>query len=169
MSKLLDYCLKHTPRCLCAVRATPVPRIEDRQAVAIAFRLSHPSFGEVGEIHGFDLRDYNSHYNGPTVFISIKWPNGISTIIFDSNLHGYHGEMQSSAKLRGEGQAKSFTCPDCGGKVFRVSVQFDYWDACDDLWEDEPQIRIEDYFSNLIVEGECVACRHASRVLDMDL
>ena len=85
-------------------------------------------------------------------------------IIFDSDLHGYHGEMQSSAKLHGEGEAKPFTCPHCGGKLFKVSVQFDYWDACNDLWEDEPEIKIEDYFCNLIVEGECATCRHASRI-----
>ena len=36
-------------------------------------RLARPA------IDGFDLRDYNSNYDGPTVFISplaIKWPDG---------------------------------------------------------------------------------------------
>jgi hypothetical protein len=172
MVKLRDHALMNIPRCLSELRATSVTLIEDRGADAVAFRLSHPSFGEVGAIHGFDLCQYNCNYKGPPVFISplaIKWQSGHSTVIFDSNLHGYHGEMHASAKLRGAGEAASFTCSQCGGKAFKIVVQFDYWDACNDLREDEPDLKIEDYFCNFIAIGECVACRHLSRVLDMDL
>jgi len=51
--------LAHTPRCLAAVRATPAPLIENREADAVAFRLSSAAEGDAGEIHGHDLRDHN--------------------------------------------------------------------------------------------------------------
>jgi hypothetical protein len=173
MPNLQDHVLMHVPRCLSAVRTTKAPLIEDRGAeAAVAFHLLSPSGDQTGEIHGFDLRDYNPDYSGPCEFIGplvIKWPNGQSNLIFDSDSHGYHGELQSSAKLRGDGEPRPFLCSNCDAKTFQATVQFDYCDACNDLWEDEPETKIEDFFSNIIVAGKCGECGHLSRVLDMDL
>lgn len=172
MTKLRDHVLAHIPRCLADVCATPVPLIEDRGAESVAFVLSHVAGGDTGEVHGYDLRDYNPDFNGPCEFVSplaIKWPDIPPVVIFDSDVHGYHGAMNASAKLRGEGHTQAFLCPKCSGKLFAVYIQLDYWDACNDLWDDEPEIRIQDYFCNIMVAGTCVECRHISRVLDMDL
>ena len=172
LAKLRQHVAAHTPRCLAGVRTERIPLIEDRGAESIALRLSGEANDEVGEVLGYDLCDYNPSYDGPSEFISplaIGWPNSPPTVIFDSDIHGYHGEIDSSAKLRGVGEPKRYKCAQCGGTNFVISVQLDYWDACNDLWEDEPDVAIENYFCNIIVSGECVACRHVSRVLDMDL
>lgn len=169
---LRDHVLKNLPRCLAGMRATPTDLVEDRGAESVAFALSFEPQGDVGEVLGYDLRDYNPDYNGPCEFISpltIAWLNANPTVVFDSDVHGYHGEMESSAKIHGDGQPKKFVCPSCGGSSFRLAVQLDYGDACNDLWDDEPEIAIQDYFCNIMVAGTCVSCGRASRILDMDL
>ncbi|MFN9753373.1 MAG: hypothetical protein ACK57U_18535 [Planctomycetota bacterium] len=77
--------------------------------------------------------------------------------------------MDSSAKIRGSGDAKIYICRQCGHNRFRVVVQFDYWDACDDLEEDDPDLPVQDYFCNVIFAGTCTKCGNANRILDMDL
>ena len=172
MTRLRDHVLGHIPRCLADVCTEPCPSIENYGSEWVAFRLSSAAGSNVGEILGYDLRDYNREFDGSCEFISplmIQWPDSPRAVIFDSHIHGYHGEMQSSANCRGAGEPAPYICPQCGGKNFVIRVQFDYWGACYDLWEDEPEIMIEDYFNNIAVSGECVTCRHISRVLDMDI
>lgn len=64
---------------------------------------------------------------------------------------------------------KEFICPHCQTNTFNVDVQFDYSDGCCDLLEDEPDEKVEDFFSNIIVQGACTHCGKLSRVIDMDL
>ena len=127
----------------------------------------------VAEILGYDLSDYNRDYDGPVEFISplaLRW-KGLKEagVLFDSDIHGYHGELRASAKLRGNGETKTFVCPACGISLFGVSVQFDYPGACEDLWDDEPDLPIQDYFSNIVIQGTCVECGEEAVVLDMDV
>ena len=91
------------------------------------------------------------------------------TPIFDSAIHGYHGELGCSAKFRGSGLPEAFSCPTCSGSLFVVTVQFDYGGGCHDLVEDEPDLPVEDYFQNVLLRGRCVRCGRDSDILDMDL
>ena len=173
MVSLESHVLQHLPRCIADVQATPTDAIDARDCAVAAFALSQKGTSEaVAGIVGFPLGDYNPDCKDDPDFISpliLRWPDTTENVIFDSDIHGYHGEMQSSAKLRGKGTPKEFTCLKCGHERFNVVIQFDYWDACDDLWEDEPDLPIQDYFCNIMIAGHCFNCGNRNAVLDMDL
>ena len=160
------------PRCLDSVNCRRVEILERRVDFATAFQLSQPgSKAREAIVLGFPLRDLNPAYVDRE-FVSplfLRWPDGKLALIFDSDIHGYHGEMDCSAKYRGEGVPAEFACPECAGKSFRISVQFDYTEACCDLLEDDPEEKAENYFSNIIVSGQCVECGTLSCIVDMDL
>ncbi len=121
---------------------------------------------------GYLLGDYNPLCKNDPDFISpltLRWSDGSELCVFDSDIHGYHGELHWSAKYRGVGVPQAFKCGNCGHERFRVTTQFDYRDACDDLLEDEPELAVQDYFMNIIVFGACTKCGHVNRILDMDL
>jgi len=101
--------------------------------------------------------------------LTLRWSDRSESCVFDRDIHGYHGEMDSSAKLRGSGAPREFVCGKCGHDRFHVTAQFDYWDACDELLDDEPHLPTQDYFCNIIFFGGCAKCRHVSGILDMDL
>lgn len=173
MSTLSDHLRKVIPRCLAHVRATATALIDVRDCTATAFLLSQIGSGAAtAQILGFPLADYNPACEGDPDFIgplTLRWLDATEACVFDSDIHGYHGEMASSPKLRGTGIPKMFACGNCGKDKFSVKVQFDYWDACDDLLEDEPEIPAENYFCNIIVVGVCADCGTINEVLDMDL
>jgi len=173
MVSLEEHVLEHLPRCIADVKATPTSAIDRRDCTVAAFALSQKGTSEgAAGILGFPLGDYNPDCKDDPDFISpltLRWPDATENVIFDSDIHGYHGEMQSSAKLHGEGTPRAFTCQQCGHGQFNVVVQFDYWDACDDLCEDEPDLPIQDYFCNIMIAGKCVNCGTHNAVLDMDL
>ena len=174
MADIEHHVQRNTPRCLGTVRARAIEPFAERGDVAAAYSLSRSVSAEtVAEILGFDLSDYNRDYAGPVEFISplaLRWKGTKeSDIVFDSDIHGYHGELQASAKLRGDGEPKTFVCPACGNSLFGVSMQFDYSGACEDLRDDEPDLPIQDYFSNIVIRGMCVECGAEAVVLDMDV
>ncbi len=126
----------------------------------------------VARILGFRLADYNPQCAGMTEFVSplwLQWPDTTEVCVLDTKVHGYHGEMRASAKLRGKGQKKVFICDQCAADEFVIKAQFDYHDACDDLLEDEPDIDIVDYFTGIIIIGTCAGCSAINEVLQMDL
>jgi hypothetical protein len=172
MPDMRAHALAHRPRCLAAVRATPIDLLEDRDSESVAFRLSSHSGRDSAQVLGYKLSRYNQEFSGID-FISplfLQWVGESDAVeIFDSDLHGYHGEMDSSAKYRGEGPSELFSCPACGRGEFSVSVQFDYGEGCHDLVEDEPDLAIENYFQNFMVDGRCTHCGRIARILDMDL
>ena len=161
------------PRCLSDVSATAVAPPDSRDCTVTAFSLSPKSSDDaIGQVLGYPLADYNPSCKDDPDFIgplTLRWTDGTKSCVFDSDIHGYHGEMDSSAKLRGEGAAKAFACTKCGHDHSWVTVQFDYWDACDDLLEDEPDLPVQDYFCNIIFFGACAKCGNVNRILDMDL
>lgn len=164
---------KTIPRCLALVSAVPTALVEDHDCVATAFALSQKAgSAPKAQVLGYPLADYNSACKGDPDFIgplTLRWSDSIESLVFDSEIHGYHGEMESSAKLHGSGSPKAFACIKCGHDKFAVVVQFDYWDECEDLLEDEPDISIEDYFSNIMFVGTCAKCQTSNEILNMDL
>jgi hypothetical protein len=172
MLDLQTYVLAHPPRCLSLVSASPVDPLEDRGFDSITFRLSSIDGQVTAEILGHSLSRYNPDYHGDELIspLFLSWKGRTDQVpLFDSDVHGYHGEMGDSAKLRGDGPPNGFRCPNCSGSEFTVSVQFDYGEACHDLAEDDPDLAVEDYFQNILVGGQCMNCDVATRVLDMDL
>ena len=121
---------------------------------------------------GYPLKDYAPSPRDDHQFISplsLRWPDGTESSVFDRDIHGYHGELHAPAKLRGSGTPSIFSCRECGHDRFRVTVQFDYWEACDDLLVEEPERPVQDYFCGIIVSGTCANCRGVNRILGMDL
>src|SRR5262249_10993595 len=125
------------PRCLEGVEATAVDPLESHDCTATAFSLRPKALGDMNaQIFGYRLGDYNPACKDDPVFIGplrLRWSDSTESCVFDSDIHGYHGEMDASAKLRGRGAPRAFKCGRCGHDRFRVTVQFDYWGACDDL------------------------------------
>ena len=75
---------------------------------------------------GHDLRKLTPNCTGDLFFVSpilVRTADSSkSEWIFDSDVHGYHGEMQSSAKIRGSGQPEQFICKGCHGTTFLVTA-----------------------------------------------
>jgi hypothetical protein len=172
VTQLNEHVQRHLPRCLSAVTATPLP-VDDAAYVSTAFLLSQKTTGDTrAQVLGYPLSDYNPACSGDPDFISpltLRWTDGNEDTVFDSDQHGYHGEMDASAKYHGEGSPQPFKCGKCGNSTFAVSVRFDYWDACEDLLEDDPEIAVQDYFCNIIFSGKCSACVSDCEILNMDL
>jgi hypothetical protein len=173
MTPLESMLATKCPRCLNGVSATATSPLDERDCVVTAFSLAPKLGGDAAcRVFGYPLADYNPnckddpHFVGP---LTLRWNDDSESCVFDSDIHGYHGEMDSSAKIRGSGDAKIYICRQCGHNRFRVVVQFDYWDACDDLEEDDPDLPVQDYFCNVIFAGTCTKCGNANRILDMDL
>ena len=169
MTAIAQHVRSHPPRCLATVNASPINALlVDRGPNAVTFRIARDAH-EACNVLGYDLSDYNSNYDGPIEFISplnLRWPDGQSTCIFDSDIHGYHGELNASAKLRGSGDATTFKCTACGDDSLIVDVQFNYYD---DLFDEFDPSEMSNYFANIIVYGTCTICSHQNPILDMDL
>ncbi|MEM7479282.1 MAG: hypothetical protein AAF483_30220 [Planctomycetota bacterium] len=169
MTEIVQHVRSHPPQCLDTVDASPISSIlVDRGPDAICFRLSRNS-QEACSVHGYDLAEYISDHDGPLEFISplsLLWPDRHSTKIFDSDIHGYHGEFDSSAKLRGSGSPMPFKCTKCSGESFIVDVQLNFYD---DLFEEFDPLEVSDYFHNIVIYGTCTFCSAPNAILDMDL
>lgn len=174
MSNLYRHVVDNPPRCLQQVSATEIPmdQAEEHEA-EVHFAISQRGTGTtVAKVFGYPLSDYNPKCAGEHDFVSplsLKWPDGTIDVVFDSDLHGYHGEMECSAKIRGKGEVQAFACPECSNTDFTIEVQFDYFEACSDLWEDEPDIAVQDYFMNITVWTKCESCGGKVDALNMDL
>lgn len=173
MTPLESLLASKRPRCLVGVSATTTSPLDERDCVVTAFTLAPKSGGDATcRVLGYPLADYNPDCKDESVFVgplNLRWNDDTETCVFDSDIHGYHGEMDSSAKICGNGNAKIYKCSKCGSDQFRLTVQFDYWDACDDLLEDEPELPVENYFCNVIFAGACANCGLVNHILDMDM
>ena len=170
MSNLRERLATYIPRCLSEITAN----LEESYPEQSIFRFGLSNACEkAARVLGYNLQDYNAAYEGDLLFISpitLEWRDSLHrTLIFDSNMHGYHSEMNGSAKLRGSGEPIAFKCLHCAGKLFTLQVQLDYYDAIYDLWEDEPEIDIENYFCFFTLTGSCVACAQKAVITAMNL
>jgi hypothetical protein len=173
MTPLESLLASKRPRCLDGVSIVPTSPIDERDCVATAFSVGPKSGSDpICRVLGYPLADYNSDCKNTPDFVGplyLRWNEGTEVLVFDSDIHGYHGEMDASAKIRGSGAPKIYQCLKCGHDEFLIAVQFDYWGACEDLLEDEPELPAQDYFCNVIFAGTCRVCGCVIRILNMDL
>ena len=169
MSEIADHVRLNPPRCLSDVEVEPVDgMLGDLSDDFVVFRVSKDGHTSC-QVRGYDLSDYNTGYDGPLQFISpltLKWSHEPLICIFDSDIHGYHGELHSSAKLRGSGESTLFRCAQCNNDKMLVNVQFDY---PDDLLDECDLADVPQYFQNIIVQVTCSECSTSLCLLDMDL
>jgi hypothetical protein len=160
----------HPPRCL-GQFALGDPTIEDGET--IRFRLSSATGESAGTLFGYSLARLDSDYSGDLEFVSplsVVWAGtDRPALLLDTNVHGYHGEMDASSKLRGEGEPEAFVCSSCRGSQFRFEVRLHYWGAAYDLWEDEPELPVQDYFNLFTLIATCNSCRRKHTASDLDL
>lgn len=168
MNEIARLVQAQPPRCLDLVTRAVDDQHPSEDPDSVAFKISYQGHATC-HVLGYDLADYNPEYQGPTEFVSpltLQWPNGDATCIFDSERHGYHGELDSSAKIRGEGPPQRFKCSKCGADKFSIKVVFDYYE---DLEDDFSKEEIPNYFHNIAVIARCQSCDHLNEALNMDL
>ncbi|MEO8505614.1 MAG: hypothetical protein ABI609_17090 [Acidobacteriota bacterium] len=169
-----DDPLASPPRCLAGLS---VRRIEIRclalARFSTAFAIACPCGGQLGSVLGYPSATLNQgHVAGreltsPLSFLCMTCE--VTTPFFDSALHGYRGEMGSSAKPRGTGGPAAYDCPACAARLFALTLHFEYAEAAFDLLEDDPATALQDYFQRLSLSGTCEACLSASTIADLEL
>lgn len=166
-----DLLQSKVPKCLIHVTAAPCPPVDERCEYSLSFSLLSKAGASNAEVLGHKLSAYNGRYQGDEFIspIELRWKDEDPVLIFDSDRDGYHGMLDSSAKLRGRGNASAFACSACASRHFEVKVQFDYADGVFDICSDDSSIDIENYFSNFLLVADCMECGKRSVVVDMDL
>src|SRR5262249_44521776 len=126
-------------------RTTPKSRASQQQGTA--FALSCKCGSKEGAVLGYPLRDLRRDYTGtqfvgPLAFTCSSCQQ--LTEIIDSDVHGYHGalkrylgESSPPATISGKGVRKTFECPNCSGTMLRVTAEFFYSGAEQDIEEEE--------------------------------
>ncbi len=169
MNSISAHGSRHPPRCLSNFRVAHAEAVADK---AVQFRIVGSDSETEGSVTGHSLEVLNKNYQGPSLFVSpltLLWKGAKApAALLDTAMHGYHGEMRASATLRGSSTPSTYKCPQCGGTWFRFDATFRYWDAALDLWEDEPEIAIEDYFNGFSLSGKCTTCGTDSTISEME-
>jgi len=169
MSQITEHVTQNLPRCLASVDAFPINEmLDDRGADFVTFRLSNGGTTDC-RVVGHDLNFDDESHAGPLEYVSpitLEWTCGAKTQFFDSEVHGYHGEMGWSAKIHRVGTESPYKCNKCEKNEFVVDVQFNYHD---DLFDEFDAQDVSNYFCNIIIRGICSNCSNANFIVDMDL
>ena len=151
-----EYFWSHPPRCVAGFRLKAL-----RKHRPTTYQLACSCGSEAGTLLGFPLSHYNRDYKGngfvgPMAFRCARCRK--NTAVIDTNIHGYHGELGSSATIRGRGKRIAYRCAKCRSDDLSVIVHFEYGGGELDLKEDEPSITVEDFFGSFSVFGICDKC-----------
>jgi hypothetical protein len=168
-----EYLWQHVPRC---IQDFTLRRLRNKKQSesSTTFELQCACGGKLAQIVGHPLSKFNRQVADSLVFVG---PLGFrcerckkTTEILDTKLHGYHGELNASATYRGNGRRTAFRCPKCSQNIFAaVSVSFHYGDAAFDLWEDDNEVALSDYFQGFGLHARCASCQTQSAITQLDL
>lgn len=169
MQQITEHVKQNLPRCLANVDASSINEmLDDRGADFVTFRITNGDATSCRVI-GHDLNLDDDSYTGPLEYVSpitLEWSGGRKTQIFDSEIHGYNGEMESSAKIHRVGNSLPYKCNHCGKTDFIVDTQLNYHN---DLFDEFESHEVSNYFYNIIIRGTCANCSNANCIVDMDL
>ena len=175
MRSIEQYVKEHRPRCLASLPWTTDASSRNSALDRIHFKLLELEDGVDTQcrVFGYDLRRLNERRTGDGTFVSPLFLHRARdperTLILDTDVHGYHGELSSSAKLRGTGAPQLYSCRACSEDRFFVQVTLDYAPAVQDLWDEETDIAIQDYFTGFTLTGTCANCGHPASIVELDL
>ncbi len=153
---------EHPPRCLTGLHiqwvSGPVKKINQ---IGVAFDLGAAGMGEAFALYSHpsgQSTDPGSECVGPVhILRQGAGPGTEPSLLFDTAVHGYHGELGHSAHRRGEGLGTRRCCEKCKGEWFHIRITFDYHQV-DDLADEAPDFPVQDYFVGIIVTGSCAGC-----------
>ena len=132
-----------------------------------------------GKLLGHSLKDCNSDYDGPPLFVSplafLCSSCTKTTEIIDTKQHGYNSEIGKAvgesydSNYRGTGERQAVPCPECGASEFSITAFCAHPHF--DLIEDEPALepRAQDYFHSFDCRGKCAWCGKESSLADFEL
>ena len=179
--------LRSTPAsCMGGIRLSPakfpVP-LDSVKSVCVEWEIAIKSVWRLGctcgeercHVLGYPLRDLNPDYDGPDFIGPLGFDCsacGKVTEILDTDVHGYHAESAKieggigPVKIRGEEARCHFPCSACGANLFVVTIGFIYWPGAFDLFLDEPDLPIQEFFNEFLCYGRCVSCGEVSAITD---
>lgn len=159
------YFRSHPPDCISGFRTKIVKAAPDT-----TFRLTCRCGCKHGAVLGHPLSKFNLKYKGEEVVGPLGFQCSRCrkiTEVIDTEIHGYDGEMGDSCTIRGTGRRQKFACPKCGENEFELSVRFSSSSA--DLVEDDPDIKVENFFDSFWANGKCAGCDSEASVATFEL
>lgn len=165
----LDYFWKHPPECLARFKLRK-KRASDLGQWATQFQLACSCGHRQGEVLGYRLsklvkdkrekkRLVDDLFVGPLSFRCGKCET--VTEIIDTEEDGYHGRIGASAVYHGTGKPEAFACGQCAGTRWQLQAFVEMNEGAFDLWFDEPDISLENYFDVFRLDGVCAQCQSA--------
>jgi hypothetical protein len=162
-----EYFWNNPPRCISGFVTEAV-----RDQAPTTFRLTCRCGCQKGNLLGYPLSSFKpeftgSEFVGPLAFRCTKCRN--TTEIIDTKIHGYDGEIGSSATIRGKGKRASFQCGKCKTEEMGVTVHFQYDGGEMDLKDDDPSIDVQDFFGWFDAQGKCANCQEEFSIASIEL
>jgi len=170
VKSVVGYLWEHPPRCA-AGHCAPAPA-----EVVSTIQRSHPGVVTVFEIRDSTLRVFPLWATRLQRGNQLSWQDPLlvgseirerAVFVFDGRTDGYDGEFGFRADEKVAGQ-DAVSCPHCQGYEFRLFVGFEYPLNDEDL--DDPDLgqRREDFFTWLVLLGECAVCATRSILADIE-
>jgi len=165
------YFWKHPAECLARFKLTK-ERVDDLAEWSTRFALACSCGNRKGEVRGYPLatvkRGRKAAADEPALFVGpLSFHCGQcekATEIIDTDDDGYHGRLGASAVVRGKGKADVFACPSCSSHLWQVEATVQMNEGAFDLWYDDQEIAIENYFDGFELEGTCSKCRKVTTI-----
>ncbi len=168
-----NYFWKHPPECLARFKLTK-KRGQDLSQWATRFQLSCSCGHRQGEVVGYSLSRVAGRkqatggdlFVGPLLFRCGKCKTVIE--IIDTEHDGYHGRIGSSAVCRGKGEPDEFICSGCMGGVWQLQATVEMNEGAFDLWYDDSEIALENFFDVFQLHGSCAKCKTTTTIASFE-
>ncbi len=164
------YFWKHPPECLARFKLAK-KRDKDLDEWTTRFQLACRCGHRKGEVRGYPLSrfkkgraklEHGDLFVGPLSFRCDKCQS--ITEIIDTDNDGYHGRLGASAVYRGKGKPEPYTCSECNGTVWQIQATIEMNEGAFDIWYDDQEIALENYFDVFQLHGTCTGCKKVSLI-----
>jgi hypothetical protein len=171
--KTKAYLISNIPRCLKSFRVSLSKMVESHDGAFwnTSYAIGCVCGSSIYQVLGYPIEDYNPKCKGNRMFISplstVCVSCGQQTELLNTDIHGYHGEIDASAKYTGSGPQAKHHCANCNCTDFdnlTVILAYDY-NSLDKLDEG---LKAEDYFRDFTLNGTCTQCKRSGLITSLD-